>query len=421
MAVTHNLQNVDVGPVEGSPSDRRSYPPAFLEYAWYLSLFYTMLGSAWGVVIPAVGGALWVIVAASCFLSVSGQASRVYRPVALALSTGILLIAIQLVFHPESQRALGEGIFILGWLALLIIVQALSLRPGFLHRFALVALAIGVACVPYISMADAGGVTRASASGTGISNGNALGMWFGFCAVYFLFWGFQCPKPILRVVSWTVAVGCLYVVALTVSRGPVLAIALACVIGFRSSLKRSFVPLLSFVLLLSLIYVSGIFDAEIGYYLTRGAEKSGRGTLFSRGLERVIDSPWVGVGLGEIAISLLGGKKFMNPHNGLLHIALGGGIVPLICYLGYLARVISGARLIMQKVQVGEAALLPPLVTYALVEIMMLDVVFMSPWTVVVFGLVATVYQVDDLRGVRTVSEQRMQDTDQFSLGNKGY
>lgn len=413
MAVTHNFQNVDVGPITRRDNERGAYPPAFLEYAWYLSLFYTMLGSAWGIVIPAVGGALWVLVAVGSFLSVSSQGLRVYKPVALALSTGILMIAIQLVFHQQSQRAFGEGIFIVGWLALLIIVQALSLRPGFLHRFALVALAIGVACVPYISMADAGGVTRASASGTGISNGNALGMWFGFCAVYFLFWGFQCQKPIFRIVSWTVAVGCLYILALTVSRGPVVAIALACVIGFRSSLKRSFVPLLSFILLISLIYISGIFETEIGYYLARGAEKSGRGTLFSRGLERVIDSPWVGVGLGEIAIGVLGGKKFINPHNGLLHIALGGGIVPLICYLSFLARVIVGTLHIMQRVHIGEAALLPPLVAYALFEILMLDVVFMSPWTIVVLGFAASAYYADGLRGMRTFPAQRIQDTGQ--------
>jgi len=419
MAAMHYLPSIDVAPVKPGGNDRGSYPPAFLEYAWYLSLFYTMLGSAWGIVIPAVGGALWVIVAASCFLSVSRQGLWVYRPVALALSTGILLIAIQLVFHQESQRALGEGIFIVGWLALLIIVQTLSLRPGFLQRFALVGLAIGFACVPYISMSDAGGIARAKAVGTGISNGNALGMWFGFCTVYFLFWGFQCQKPILRVISWIVAVGCLYIVALTVSRAPVLAIAVACVIGFRSSLKRSFVPLLSFVLLIGLIYVSGIFDTEIGYYLARGAEKTGRETLFSRGLERVIDSPWIGVGLGEIAMYSQRGNRYFNPHNGLLHIALGGGIGPLICYLGYLIRVIGGAFQIMRRVHVGEAALLPPLVAYALFEIMMLDVVFMSPWTVVVFGLVASAYQAGGLQRWGTVSVQGMQDSGRSLSNNK--
>jgi hypothetical protein len=410
MAATHSSQSVDSGFVTQKGNERGAYPSTFWEYAWYLSLFYTMLGSAWGIVIPAIGGALWVIVATGCFLSISGQASQVYRPVVLALSTGVLLITIQLVFHEGSSRALSEGIFILGWVALLIIVQALSLRPGFLHRFALVGLAIGVACVPYISMADAGGVMRAKASGTGISNGNALGMWFGFCAVYFLFWGFQCRKSIFRIALWAVAVGCFYIVALTVSRGPVVAIALACVIGFRSSLKRSFVPLLSFMFLISLIYVSGVFDAEISYYLARGDEKSGRGTLFSLGLERVIDSPWVGVGLGEIAIGVLGGQKYINPHNGLLHIALGGGLVPLICYLGYLARVIGGTLWIMRKFPEGEVALLPPLVAYALFEIMMLDVVFMSPWTIVVFGFAASAYYVDGRRQLRPLQAQPIQD-----------
>ncbi|MDH4079245.1 MAG: O-antigen ligase family protein [Nitrospira sp.] len=405
MAAMNNLQRVEVGTVKRRAYETRSYPSAWLEYVWYLSLFYTMLGSAWGIVISSVGGVLWVLVATSCFLSVGSQALRVYKPVALALSTGILMIVIQMVFHQGNQRALTEGIFIVGWLILLITVQPLSLRPGFLQRFALVALAIGVACVPYISLADAGGISRAKASGTGISNGNALGMWFGFCTVYCVFWGLQCQKPILRIAAWTMAVGCFYIVALTVSRAPLLAIILACVVGFRSSLKRSFVPLLSFILLISLVYVSGIFDTEIGYYTARGAEKTGREMLFSRALERILDSPWLGVGLGEIRIYSESGKKFINPHNGLLHIALGAGIVPLICFLGYLSRVVVGALHIMQRVRVGEAALLPPLVAYALFEIPMLDNVFMSPWTVVVFGLVAGAYQSDDLRRLRTVSE----------------
>ena len=386
MATTRNVQGLSTVLTARTVSDSVSYPPAFLEYVWYAAVAYAMLGQAWGIVIPSVGGVVWVLIAIGCFLSVSHQAARVYAPVGWALAAGISMLAIELIFHggEGESRAISEGIAIIGWLALLVIVQTLALRPGFLQRFALMAFAIGLASLPYVSLRG----TRAFAIGTGLSNGNVLSMWFGFCTVYFVFWGFQFQKPAWRLALWTTALGCLYMVAITVSRAPLLAIGLACVVGLRSTLKRSFVPLLALVLLIILVYASGAFDEEIGYYVARGAENSGRDRLWPAALERILDSPWIGVGLGDIRLKY-GPTKYVMPHNGLLHIALGTGIVSLICFLGYLFRAGRGAFHIFRTDHMGKAALLPPLVVYAFMEIMVLDATFMSPWTVVVLGLAA--------------------------------
>lgn len=374
---------------EETISAAASHPPAFLEYTWYVSLIYAYLGQVWGVVIPAVGGVLLAVLAVGCFLSVSEQALRVYKPVAWALCTGILVMVIDLLFHKQTEGALREGILFVTWLEMLIVVQSLSLRPRFLQRFALVALAIGVACVPYINVRDVGkGVARAWAVGTGLSNGNALGTWFGFCTVYFVFWGFQAQRSILRSASWAVAAFCLFIVTLSVSRGPLIGIILACIVGFHSALKRSFVPLLMLVLMMSLIYISGVFDEQIDYYISRGAEESGREKLFVSALERILDSPWIGVGLGETRIPKAGGR-WHNPHNSFLYIVLAAGILPLICFLRYLVRVGIGALRIMRRVHVGEAAILPPLIAFALFQMMLGHYTFMSPWTVVVCGLAA--------------------------------
>jgi O-antigen ligase len=389
IVTTRRLQSEQAGFVRRTAGETNVYPPAFLEYAWYASLAYGMLGQVWGIVIPSVGGGVLVLLAAICLLNVGDQALRAYKPIAWALWTGIFVITIQFFFHTTEERAWAESMYFLGWLGLLIIAQTLSLRPKFLQRFALVAFAIGLACLPYINIKSVGGVMRAWASGTGISNPNVLGLWFGFSTVYFLFWGLQCRKPFLRAAAWVAAIGSLYIVTLSVSRGPLLAIVLACVVGFRSELKRSFVPLLSLVLLMSLVYVSGVFDEEIAYYTARGAEESGRGKLWPLALERILDSPWVGVGLGDILIRTPSGK-LMNPHNGLLHIALGAGIVPVIFFLAYLGYVAVGAVRMMRSVQVGEVALLPPLIAFGLFETMVLDFAFMTSWVVVVFGLAAS-------------------------------
>ena len=388
MATTRNFQSEQVGFIERTAGETNVYPPAVLEYAWYASLIYTYLGQTWGIVIPSVGGVILTLVSVACFLSVGGQNLRVYRPVTWGFYTGISVIAIQVLFHDTDARSLLEVIAYVGWLELLIIVQTLSLRPGFLHRFALVTLAIGMACLPYINIKSVGGVMRAWASGTTISNPNVLGLWFGFCTVYFLFWGLQSQKMLLRVASWGVALGCFYIVTLTVSRAPLLGIVLACIVGFRSALKRSFVPLLSFALVLSLTYASGVFDEEIGYYTTRGAEESGRGKLWPIALERIIGSPWVGEGLGNVKI-LTDSGRFIRSHNPFLALALSAGIIPVICFLGYLAQVAIGTHRIMQRVHVGEAALLPPLVAFGLFDMMTLDLVFTLPLMVVVFGLAA--------------------------------
>ena len=79
----------------------------------------------------------------------------------------------------------------------------------------------------------------------------------------------------------------------------------------------------------------------------------------------------------------------MTPHNALLYIGLAAGIIPVICFSGYLAKAVSGALHIMRRVRAGEATLVPPLVAFALIELMNLDFAFMSAWAVVVFALAA--------------------------------
>lgn len=392
-----NLQDINLGHAKPINLEMAVCPPAFLEYTWYVSLIYATLGQVWGIVIPSVGGVALVLLAGGCWLSVSEQALQVYKPIASAILTGILMIVIQLLFHKESPEAWTEGIIVVNWIALLIIAQSLALRPQFLQRFALVAFAVGLAALPYLNVRSIGGVSRAWASGTGLSNPNTLGMWFGFCTVYFIFWGFQAKHMVLRISSWATALGCLYVVSLTVSRAPLLAAALACVVGLRPALQRNFAPLLLLILFVICVYASGIFDEKIEYYLTRGTEESGRERLWPAALDRLSESPWIGVGFDGVRIPF-GHNRLMIPHNGFLHIALAAGIIPVICFVAYLSRVGIGTLHIMRGSYSGELALLPPVVVFALFETMMLDFAFVSPWTAVVFGLAARACRSDRYR-----------------------
>jgi hypothetical protein len=391
MATARNEIGRYVGLAERAHYRTNICPPALFECVWYVILVYGTLGQAWGVVIPLVNGALLALLAAACLFLIGTEAPRVYAPMALAFCTGISVIAVQFFFH--SELAVSASFPFVGWLCMAIIAQSLTLRPRFLHRFALAAFAIGLACVPFIEMGGTG-IVRARASGTGISNGNVLAMWFGFCALYFLFWGLKTADVVLRAVSWTTGVVCFLVVALTVSRGPLLGIVLAAAVGFRSVLKHHFAPILSLVLLIFLVYVSGVFQQTIDYYTARGAEESGRGQVWPLVIERIGDSPWTGVGMDNMETRV--GERTMSPHNALLYIGLAAGIIPVMCFLGYLARVITGAFHIMQRGAPGEVKLLPPLVVFALVEIMMADAYFMFAWQLVVFALASGAHYVND-------------------------
>jgi O-antigen ligase len=142
----------------------------------------------------------------------------------------------------------------------------------------------------------------------------------------------------------------------------------------------------------SVVYASGVFDPLIDQFVTRGAKESGRERLWAMGLPRVLDSPWIGVGEGDIRMPLSGGR-YTTPHNGLLHLALAAGIGPLICFLIYLFRVGVGTLRMMQKQSCVEDVLLPPLVAFGIFQIMVSDYHFMYAWGVVAFAL-ATVKRV---------------------------
>lgn len=383
----------------GALSVARSRPSDYLEYLWYAYLFYWMLGPVWGIEIPLVGGVIWLLLPVACFLEIGGRIFQVSMPVVWGVCTAVVTIGIQVVLYGWSESvARRELVDFAYWTSLLITVQVLSLRPGFLRRFGLVACAIGLACLPYIQIRRVDGVMRAWAAGTLISTPNVLGMWFGFSTVYFVFMGFQSQKLVSRVANWSAAAGCFYVVLIAVSRAPLLAVLVACLVGFRSALKRSFAPLLAFVIFFYIVYQFGIFDQWLDYYFIRGTEETGRGMLWPAALERISNSPWVGFGMDHVAIHARSGR-LVNPHNPLLHLMLAAGVLPVICFLGYLGRALVGARRLMQREQGEEATLLPPLVVFALLEVMNLDLAFMLPWVVVVFGLAAqATYRVSDRR-----------------------
>src|SRR5262249_40683742 len=161
--------------------------------------------------------------------------------------------------------------------------------------------------------------------------------WFGFCALYFMIRGMETRRMYVRIVTWALGCGSLYVVALTVSRGTLLAVGLAALVALRRFLKRGLLPILLFVLSIWVIYQSGLFDRAGTSYAERAGEETGRFLVWPLAFERFLGSPLVGAGASNAATYVPERGKEITPHNSFLFIALASGTVPFLFFVAYIA------------------------------------------------------------------------------------
>jgi O-antigen ligase len=145
----------------------------------------------------------------------------------------------------------------------------------------------------------------------------------------------------VRIFSWLLGTGSLFIVGLTVSRGALLGIAIALTIGFRRLLKRGFIPVLVFVLFAGLLLATGLFDQIASKYEERGTEETGRTLIWVAVVDRIIDSPLLGVGIWELGTYV--SRREMVPHNSFLFLALTSGVIPFGLWIAFWIRAAVGA------------------------------------------------------------------------------
>lgn len=361
-------------------------PPCLVEYAYYVLLFYGIMGSALGLSVGMLGAGMLAVLAGFCVMRLGSSARAIYAPIIFPIGCAMSHIAVQLALHGESL--MGDHVRdYVTWILALVVIQSLSVRKGFLHRFAFAALMIGLTTLPYLRVYEELDVlvyerTRLDSVVSLLSNPNGLGAWFGFCVVYFTIVGIESKRIVVRLAAWLVAIGCLFVTGLTVSRGPVFAIAIATIVAFRRLLKRGFIPVLFLILLIWISYESGLFERIAVFYEARGMQETGRFLIWPAAFERFLSSPQVGVGVSKVP-TLVPTRPMKNtPHNSFLFIALASGIVPLLFYLGYW---ISAARKAFgsNTERSADAPFRIPLLIYAFVIAFILDEPFMFPWMIV--------------------------------------
>ena len=223
-----------------------------------------------------------------------------------------------------------------------------------------------------------------------MSSANAVGMWFGYCFIYFLILGLEAKNNVVRAVSWAGGCFSLVMMGLSVSRGPLLGSAMAGAFAFKRVLKRSFLPIVGLLVICWVVYITGAVDSLIGNYLERGTVDTGRSYVWEVGFKRFLESWWVGVGLSNANVLRPMAQIPTPPHNALLVIGLSSGVVPLAFFIGYLWYAARGA-LQSRKVKSVYAPFLFPLFLFGMLESMILDWAFMSPWFMIVVSTIFTV------------------------------
>jgi hypothetical protein len=232
----------------GHPSSAESPSSRFkaFEYAYYLMVFYGLMGSALGIGIGFLGLAMQSSLAAFCILRRGSSAALGDRTLMAPILCAASFVVIQLMVHEEALMGGYVRPFVT-WIFTLIIIKSFCSRPGFVRRFGTVMFLIGLSVLPFLEISEE---SRATLNiGTALAHPNALADWFGFCAIVFLIWGLHTRRTLGRCTALVIVVFSLFMIGLTVSRGALAAVAVAATIALRMQLKRSFLPALALTVL----------------------------------------------------------------------------------------------------------------------------------------------------------------------------
>lgn len=361
--------------------------PLWVEYWYYGQVFYAVMGAAVGLSLGFVGVVMLAALAGSTVLRLGHRVLAALLPLALPLLFGATYLAVQVVVMGESL--LSDHVRpIVTWILGLVTVQCLAFRRGFLHRGMLALLMIGLATLPFMTASYRGSGRFGLSSGVSIANPNDLSAWFGVCALYLAVTVLEASRTPIRVASGLAAVGCVFVMALTVSRGSLFALAIALMVAFRRILNRGFFAFLPLVVVGWVAYGVGLFDASADQFASRGMQESGRFLVWPLAIARFIESPFTGVGLSQVATFIPGTTVEITPHNQFIYIALSTGIVPLVFFVAYWVQLaLVTVRLNQQRHE--DAVFLVPLVLYVFLIGLQLNQPYMTPWSLIVLVVVS--------------------------------
>jgi len=373
-------------PAAGERIAPKYTPPIAIEYLFYAQVLYSIMGAFLGLSIGMLGFGMLVLAAGVCLLSAGTYAPVILTPVLLPIATAVSYLLVQMFVHRQGLGGEYVRPFV-PWIAGLIVTQFLALRRGFLHRAALVILVIGLLTLPFLRTFIGDESRLALAKGITIANPNDLGAWFGFCCVYLTLVGLETKRTWLRVLVWLAAAVCLGVIGLTVSRGPLLATAIAIAFACRRILKRGFLPLVSLLLAVWIAVGIGVFDQQAARFASRGTEESGRFAVWPPAIARIIAAPVFGVGSNRVETERADTGTPITPHNAFIFIGLASGMLPLLLFVAYWFHCFVYMRRLGAAGH-EDAPFQSALLLYAFLITMNLNLPFMLPWVMIALAAV---------------------------------
>jgi O-antigen ligase len=215
--------------------------------------------------------------------------------------------------------------------------------------------------------------------GVGNTNANAVGNYFGFCVMYLTIRGYVETRLPYRLTAWFLAVVCLYAVTLTVSRGPIIAVAASLLVASRRLLKVGLAPVLLLAGLVFGLVELGAFDKAIHAYTLRAEEETGRLRIWPLLIEKFLSSPEIGWGASNSSVITSDGIS-RSPHNSFLLFAAASGIVPLLLFSLYCFR--SGMSALRANASDMDSPFYLPFVVYTVLVTSTGNMDFMVPWAV---------------------------------------
>jgi O-antigen ligase len=359
-------------------------PPRAFEYWYFALIFYAVLGAAIGVSVNFVGAGAMALLALFCALQVGTRTFALSRMVFLPFAFGLSYLGIQVFVFDEP--IMGELVRpMIPWMLGIFVLHCLALRRGFLHRAVLAIFFVGLATLPFLTYR--GSTTRLGLeNGVSIANQNDLSAWFGFCGLYFAVVAIETRRQSVRAMAGAAAVLCFYIVAITVSRAPLLAGAIGVLVACRRMLKRGFLPFLSLAVVAWIAFAAGLFDESASLYAQRGAEDTGRFAIWPAAFNRFLTAPLTGFGASNL-ITLTATGGWVTPHNQFLTVAVAGGIVPLVFFIAYWVKaVVDSVRLTQRSHE--DAPFLVPLLVYTLLIGMELNQPYMMQWAMLTLSCV---------------------------------
>jgi O-antigen ligase len=345
---------------------------------------YTTGARLWGIAVENLGVA-WLVGLALLAVPLRRDEWRDEAPVFLAGLTAAIYLFFQLwAFHLPPRNPLVQVFF--SWPLIALVVQKCLRRPGFLQRLAVAMFALLLLMWPsHTYEMSSSGILQAALSGTRIDNPNDLAAWIGYCVLVFWLWSLQ-TTTWRHWLLWAAAVLALAMLAKTVSRSALGAVALTMLLSLRRLPRHRW---LSTGLIIGGLLVLGVLILPFGQaaqaYSSRLLEHTGRFVIWPRVLRAFLARPLTGYGADQTLMYFASQGKYHTPHNGLLLIGMASGLLPLLPFVALWLGALLGALRPGQSAWPGDLDALPLLV-YAGVMLMAFDVYFTMPWAVAVVG-----------------------------------